>query len=202
MQELTLGQTFHEMWDLSRDYQKRRPEFEALVERCLERAASGEQCEFHDCRDYPMAKFVCALQDDAYAPMLALVFSAFLRAGLLDPNRPLNLAQASLQHYRSMDGDLPLVHAVIKGNIHTAELLVLHGADTSFRISDNVGGYLGEDFFDFVRLHFGETHFRRPAPEVRAAAAARLLHASITYRLSDRPSSPASPSSARRRRAV
>ncbi len=202
MHELTLGQTFHEMWDLSRDYETRRANFESLVDRCIERAAAGEQCEFHDCRDYPIAKFVCALQDDAYAPTLARVFSAFLQAGLLDPNKPLQTSVASLPNYKSMHGDLPLVHAVLKGNIHAAELLVLHGADTAARVSDNVGGFLGEDFFDFVRLHFGETHYRRPTPNERAAAAARLLQAAMTCRLSDSPAPQAASSPARRRRSV
>jgi hypothetical protein len=201
MPYLTLGQAFDEMWDLSRDHAKRRTDFEALVHHCMGQAAAGEQCILYGSPDYPMAKFICALQDDAYAPALAQVFSVFVRHGLLDPNKPLELTRDCPDYYRRLSGDLPLVPAVLKGNIHAAELLVLHGADTSYRVSDNVGGFLGEDFFDFVRLHFGETHFLRPKPEQRAAAAARLLEARMTRHLNCTPA-PAGPRAARRSRAV
>lgn len=187
MPYLTLGQAFDEMWDLSREHAKRRADFEALVHDCIERAAAGEQCILYGAPDYPMAKFVCALQDDAYAPALAQVFSAFVKHGLMDPNKAIEMPNDidCPDHYRRLSGDLPLVPAVLKGNIHAAELLVLHGADTSYRVSDNVGGFLGEDFFDFVRLHFGETHFRRPKPQERAAAAARLVEASMKWRIAN-----------------
>ena len=204
MPYLTLGQAFDEMWDLSRDHAKRRADFEALVHHCMEQAAAGEPCLLYDSPDYPMAKFVCALQDDAYAPALAQVFSAFVRHGLLDPNKPLELTRECPDHYGRLTGDLPLVPAVLKGNIHAAELLVLHGADTSYRVSDNVCGFLGEDFFDFVRLHFGETHFLRPKPEQRAAAAARLVEASMKWRIANTNAAAASdnPASRRRQRVV
>lgn len=212
MPSLTLGQAFHEMWELSReqwqrqhhDAAKRRVDFESLAHHCMEQAAAGEECVLYGAKDYPMAKFVCALQNDAYAPVLAKVFSTFIDHGLLDPNKPIEMPDDPdcPAHYKNLNGDLPLVSAVIKGNLHAAELLVLHGADTSSRVPDNVGGFLGEDFFDFVRLHFGETHFLRPIPEERAAAAARLLNANMTRVLSNAPDAPVAPRSVRRARAI
>jgi hypothetical protein len=202
MPYLTFGEAFDEMWSLSREHIKRRTDFESLAYHCIEQAEAGEPCILYAAKDYPMAKFVCALQDEAYAPLMGQVFSAFVRHGLLDPNRPFDFTGSvdCPHHYRSMQGELPLVPAVLKGNIHAAELLVRHGADTSYRVSDNVGGFLGEDFFDFVKLHFGETQVLRPKPEERAAAAARLLEASMERRISNAPAQGVAAESTARRR--
>lgn len=183
MAYLSHGDAFHEMWDLTRSWAKYEADCTALAVFCMEQAAAGIPCIKYGASDYPMAKFVCAFQDDKPAPLLAQVFDAYVRHGLMDPNAVMVLSQETPPHYKVLRGDRPIDHAVIKGNLHAAELLVLHGANTADKVSDNVGGYLGEDFFDFVRLHFGETHHQRPTPSQRAAVAARLLEISLARQI-------------------
>lgn len=183
MAYMTHAEAFTEMWSLTREWDRRSSDCQSLAFFCMEAAAAGEPCEREGLRDYALAKYVRAMQDDKYAPLLAQVFACYVQHGIIDPNQPMRLGTGVDCLFRGFDGEIALEQAVLKGNMHVMELLVRHGADTSKRVSDNVGGFLGEDFFDFVRMHYGETCFTRPTIEKRAEAAARLLQVAMQYQV-------------------
>lgn len=155
---------------------------------CEEDAAAGRPCLPLGMRDFATVRFVCDLWHELAAPALTRVFAAYVRHGIVMPNRKLVMTSDDVPTlYRQVNAMMPLEAAVLVGTLPAAEQLVLHGANVA-------GRFEGLDFFDFVRTSFGDmSPFDHTEEQQEAAAATLSRHYMLRVAHATPPVEPAPP---------
>ncbi|MEJ6002587.1 hypothetical protein [Paucibacter soli] len=159
------GEHFIVLWELTREPESRRDDLERVAQDCIDLANVGVDCLKKGRPHLAIRKFINAFWNDRSVDTMARVFKAYVDTGIIDVDQ-------------ALDGELALAGAILNGNIHTAEHLVLHGASTV--------GQDGQCLIDLARTHFGRDSIFKAPPEDQEKAAARLLAASLKHQIQDR----------------
>lgn len=141
---------------------------------CIEFARRGDPCHLGDIKDAAVLKFInCSWgQHQVVHEALARVFDAYVQLGVIQLSKRLDKITKS--NWGNMH---PLPQAILKGNMDTAERMVLHGAV----VLERAGGEIldmGKYAMRVYGIHDSNNVAR--GPDGRARAAARLVAASMS----------------------
>lgn len=149
---------------------------------CIELARRGDRCLPAEGWDFAMVKFVtCRWGPHPQAhEALARVFAAYVKHGVVDLNKKL-VAPFHLQS--QFTSVIPVQQAIIKGNLKTAEQLVLHGCDQVF--TDTAGATW--DLQDYTEALFASmTPMVARTDDSVSAARAALRAAGLQHEINTR----------------
>lgn len=160
------GECLRSLWLMTREPAARHHEVVALAERCIAYANEGSPCELNGQALYPLRKFSNARWNERSAKEMSGVFAAYVANGFINVNA-------------SWEGAPALTWAIRRGNLHTCEHLVQHGADLA-RAAD------GEEFIAYVAANYGRDFPIPKPPEEKAEAIAKMLAAKMSLDIKSR----------------
>lgn len=164
-------ESFQELCRLSAEPEGHLDFIDMYARYCEMDAAAGKPCVALGTPDYALVRFICDDWKEEAALALVRVFSAYVRHGIIQPNKKLVMRADNVPTlYNQVNAMRPLEAAVLVATLPVAEQLVLHGADVT-------GTFDGLDFFEFVRKSYGEMSPFDYSEEQRAVAAAQLSKA-------------------------
>ncbi|MFK4705906.1 hypothetical protein ABIC83_002745 [Roseateles asaccharophilus] len=149
---------------------------------CIELARRGDRCLPPEGWDFALVKFVtCRWGPHAIAhEALAKVFAAYVEHGVVDINKKLVAPFYLQSQFTSV---IPVQQAIIKGNLKTAEQLVLHGCNHVF--TDSAGATW--DLQDYTEALFASsTAMVDRTDDSVSAARAALRAARLQYEINTR----------------